>query len=142
MKNNGETATVEHLGVRSPLLRYGALYLAIQSLGAALWWIMLWIYPASRAYFRAANAPDAALLAFFAPDLIFFIGAGIWAAITLLRAPHKAQLPLALHVGGASYAALYCLQQWLMTGEAPLAALFMAPALIVGPLLLWNCSCA
>lgn len=122
-------------------LRLGALYLGAQALGASLWWLTLWLFPASRAYFRLSNAPDAALLSFFAPDVVFFIGAAIWAAIALRRANARgALIPLALHVGAASYAALYCLQQWLVTGEAGAGALFMAPALVLGPLLLWICS--
>ena len=122
-------------------LRLGAVYLALQAAGAAIWWMVLWVYPASRALFRPVNAPDASLFSFFAPDLVFFVGAALWASVFLWRgAKRRALIPLALHVGAASYAALYCLQQWLMSGEAPLAALFMAPALVVGPLLLWICS--
>lgn len=124
----------------SPLHRLGALYLLIQAAGASLWWLALWFIPKSRAYFRPSDAPDASLLAFFLPDVIFFIGAAIWAAIALWRTPQRAVVPLALHVGAASYAALYCLQQWLMTGEAGIAALAMAPTLIIGGVLLWICS--
>ena len=118
------------------LLRLGALYLLIQSLGASLWWLMLWFFPATRVYFRPANAPDAVLISFFLPDLIGFIGAGIWAAWLLWRAPRRARLPRAINRGAARYVALLCLQQWLMTDEAGLAALFMAPSLVIGPLLL------
>ena len=118
------------------LLRLGALYLLIQSLGASLWWLELWLFPATRVYFRPANAPDAVLIAFFLPDAVGFIGAAMWAAWLLWRAPKRALLPLALHVGAASYAAFYCFSQWLLTGEAPLAALFMAPSLVASPLLL------
>ena len=121
-------------------LRLGALYLLVQAAGAALWWLVLWFVPPSRAYFRLPDAPDATLLAFFAPDAIFFIGAGTWAAILLWRAPRRALVPLALHVGAASYAALYCLGQWLLTGETVWATLLMAPALVIGPMLLWICS--
>ena len=118
------------------LLRLGALYLMIQSLGASLWWLALWLFPATRVYFRPANAPDAVLIAFFLPGLVGFIGAAMWAAWLLWRAPKRALLPLAIHVGAASYAAFYCLQQWMMTGEAALAALAMTPSLVIGPLLL------
>ena len=118
----------------------GAIYLIIQAAGASLWWAALWFVPKSRAYFRPSNTPDASLLAFFLPDIVLFIGAAICAAVALWRAPRSALVPLALHVGAASYAALYCLQQWLMTGEAAIAALAMAPALIIGSILLWICS--
>lgn len=131
---------LNQLNASSPLLRLGALYLLIQAAGASLWWLVLWFAPKSRAYFRPHNTPDASLLAFFLPDIIFFIGAAIWAAIALWRAPRRALVPLALHVGAASYAALYCLQQWLMTGEAGIAVLAMAPSLVIGGVLLWICS--
>ncbi|HEX9998729.1 MAG TPA: hypothetical protein VGB45_16460 [Abditibacterium sp.] len=118
----------------------GAIYLALQSLGAVLWWLVLWVYPPSRAYFRPSNAPDAVLLAFALPDFLLFIGAALWAAIWLFKRPDKAILPLALHVGAAVYAALFCLLQWILTGEAVLAAILMAPSLFVGPLMLWMLS--
>ncbi len=124
--------------VSPPALRWGAIYLWVQAAGASLWWLVLWFYPSSRAHFRPHGAPDASLLAFFLPDLIGFIGAGCWAGAMLFKAPQRALLPLSIHVGAATYAALYCLMQWLITREAPLAALAMAPALVAGPLLLWK----
>lgn len=131
--------TAHHAAPDSPSrsARWGAIYLALQALGATFWWLMLWRVPESRAWFRPHAAPDSALLSFFLPDAIGFIGLGIWAAIALWRDARHAVLPLALHVGATTYAALYCLQQWLLTGEAGLAALLMLPALVVGPWLLW-----
>lgn len=131
--------TPHHVPSDSPSTsaRWGAIYLALQALGATTWWLMLWRVPESRAWFRPHNAPDSTLLSFFLPDVIGFIGLGFWAAIVLWRDARRAVLPLALHVGAATYAALYCLQQWLVTGEALLAALLMLPALMVGPWLLW-----
>jgi hypothetical protein len=116
----------------------GASILTIQSLCAVAWWAMLWTVPASRSFFRPANTPDSALLSFFLPDTFLFIGAALWAAYNLLKKPRAAQLPLALHTGAAIFGALYCIMQWLMTGQAFLAALFMAPCLLIGPLLLWQ----
>ncbi len=118
----------------------GALYLVFQSLGALLWWLVLWLEPKSRAFFRPSDAPDSVLLAFALPDFVWFIGAALWAARALMKKPKSAIMPLALHVGAASYAALFCLLQWILTGEAGLAALLMAPSVIAGSLLLWNIS--
>lgn len=115
----------------------GAFYLLIQSAGALLWWAILWVEPKARPFFRPTDAPDAVLLAFFVPDAILFVGAAIWAAKQLLRRPKAARLPLALHTGAAVYAALYCIAQWTLTGQAFWAALFMSPCLVVQPLLLW-----
>ena len=120
----------------SPLLRWGAFYLFVQAAGAMCWWLVLWLAPPARAYFRPHEAPDTSLLAFFLPDAVGFIGAGFWAGAMLLKSPERALVPLAIHVGAATYAALYCLATWLLTREASLAALFMAPALFVGPPLL------
>jgi hypothetical protein len=115
----------------------GAFYLTVQSVGALLWWSILGVEPRARPFFRPGEAPDAVLLAFFLPDAILFIGAALWAARALMRSPKAARLPLALHTGAATYAALYCIAQWLLTGETFWAALFMSPCLVVQPLLLW-----
>jgi hypothetical protein len=116
----------------------GAFYLLVQSLAAMLWWGFLWFEPASRAFFRPSNAPDSVLLAFWLPDAVFFVGAALWAAKLLLRSPKSALLPLALHVGGAGYAALFCVAQWMGTGEALWGAVLMLPSLFFGGFLLWK----
>lgn len=119
---------------------FGAFYLSVQSLAAILWWLILTLEPPSRAYFRPSNAPDSVLLAFALPDFLLFIGTALVAARLLLKRPKSAIIPLSIHVGAASYAALYCLAQWFSTGQAALAALLMLPSLILGPLLLWKVS--
>lgn len=116
----------------------GALGLLLQSLAALFWWAILLLDAGTRAYFRPINAPDATLLAFALPDALLFIGAGLWAARELVVRPKRALVPLALHVGGATYGALFCLMQWFLTHQAGLAALFMAPCLCWGPWLLWK----
>lgn len=118
----------------------GAFYLIFQSLGALLWWMILWLEPDARPYFRPSDAPDSVLLAFALPDFVLFIGAALWAARWLLKRPQNAIIPFALHVGAAVYGALYCFLLWIMTGDAGLGALFMAPSLVVGPMLLWMLS--
>lgn len=118
----------------------GAFYLLFQSLGALLWWLILWLEPKSRALFRPHDAPDSVLFAFALPDFVLFIGAALWAARALMKNPKTAIVPLSLHLGAASYAALFCLMQWVLTGEAGLAALLMVPSTVVGSLLLWNIS--
>lgn len=116
----------------------GAFYLGFQALATMLWWTILFVEPRSRPLFRPANAPDSVLFAFLLPDAILFVGAGIWSAILLIQKPRSARFPLALHSGAAVYAALFCVGQYIASGEAALAALLMAPCLIVEPLLLWK----
>ena len=77
-----------------------AALLTIQSIAAILWWLLLWTIPASRAYFRPVATPDSALLAFFLPDTVLFIGAALWAARDLRQ--HK---PAGLSLGGSLRAA-------------------------------------
>ena len=115
----------------------GAIFLVFQSLAAVFWWIGLLVFPAIRPFFRPSNAPDAALLAFWLPDLVLFIGAALWSAFWLFKNPARAKIPLALHVGGASYAALFCIAQTLLTGEAIWATIFMLPSAILGGALLF-----
>ena len=116
----------------------GAFYLAFQSLATLLWWTILFVEPRARPLFRPSNAPDSVLFAFLLPDLILFVGTGIWSAIRLLRKTRAALIPLALHTGAAVYAALFCFGQWIWSGEAAIAALLMAPCLLVEPWLLWK----
>lgn len=115
----------------------GAIFLCVQSLGAVFWWLALVFAPQIRPLFRPANAPDAVLLAFWLPDLVLFLGAALWSAFWLLKNPARAKIPLALHVGGASYAALFCVAQTLLTGQAKWATIFMVPSMILGAALLW-----
>ncbi len=117
---------------------FAAVYLVLQSLAAIAWWIALIFIPQTRGFFKPDAAPDVVLLAFALPDAILFIGAALWAAHRLVIQPRRALMPLALHTGAAVYAALYCLAQWLLSGEAGFAALCMAPCLIVQPFLLWK----
>ncbi|BCM92801.1 hypothetical protein IAD21_04684 [Abditibacteriota bacterium] len=115
-----------------------ALYFAFQSLCAAFWWLILAVEPRARPLFRPSATPDSALFAFFLPDAILFIGAALWAAACLVKSPQSARTPLVIHLGGALYAALYCVSQTLLTGEAVLAALLMTTCALIGTFLSWK----
>lgn len=115
-----------------------ALYLAFQSLCAAFWWLLLLIEPRLRPYFRPSTTPDSALFAFFLPDVLLFIGAALWAMVLLIKRPQSARLPLVFHVGAATYAALYCLAQTLLTGEAILATILMTICAFCAGYLAWK----
>ena len=115
-----------------------ALYFAFQSLCAAFWWLILALEPRARPLFRPANTPDSALFAFFLPDALLFIGAALWAAARLVKNPRAARLPLVVHIGGAVYAALYCIAQTLLTGEAILATVLMVTCALFSSFLGWK----
>ncbi len=120
-----------------PRRQIAAIAVGLQAAAAGLWWFALIAQPALRPHFRSASAPDATLLAFALPDLLLFTLAGLLAAAgTWQRQPWAWPL-LVLHSGAALYAALYCLNLTLLTGEATLAAFLMAPALLILPSALW-----
>ena len=115
-----------------------ALYFAFQSLVAALWWLILLVEPRVRTLFRPANTPDSAFFAFALPDAILFIGAALWAAVRLVKNPQSARLPLAVHLSASLYAALYCVSQTLLTGEAIWATILMSGSVLCGAFFGWK----
>jgi hypothetical protein len=118
---------------------FATLYLAVQSLGAAVWWCVLLIRPDSRKAFTAAGSPDSVLTAFFIPDLLLFIALGAAAAYGLANRRKWAWTALCVHVGAAGYAALYCIALTVVTkGDAWLGAVLMAPPLVVPGFLAWK----
>jgi hypothetical protein len=117
---------------------WAAAYLVLQSLLVAAWWVLLAVSPSARDYFKPATAPDVMLVAFALPDAIFFFGAAWWAAWRLIREPKRAMLPLALHVGGAIYAWLYCLLLWMLSGAGLAGAVCMLFCAILPSLFLWK----
>jgi hypothetical protein len=114
-----------------------AFTIAFQTLCGALWWLLLGFEPRLRPLFRPALTPDSALLAFFLPGAVL-LGLGAWSAWALMKCPAKARLPLALYVGSSVYAALYCIAQTLLTGEASGAAILMTLGASCGAFLAWK----
>lgn len=117
---------------------FAAIYLLLQSLAATAWWLMLWLRPSTRAAFNAPDAPDSVLLAFWLPDALLFILAGLLAAIALWQRHRAAYGLLLWHAGSACYAALYTLALWRLEPRAWPGALAMAPCLAILPFLLWH----
>ncbi len=98
--------------------------------------MVLFIQPQWRLYFRPASAPDAVLLAFVLPDLVFVVGAALGAAWNFMQHPKAALLPLSLHTGGVVYATLFCIAQWAFSGEAVAGAIFMTPCAVISSVIL------
>ena len=120
------------------LRRLGIVFLTLQSAGGIGWWLLLWTHPPSRVAFRAPGTSDAALFAFFVPDLIFYIGLGLGCAYGLARRAAWAWPLLCVHAGAAAYAALYTLTLPLFSHANVLGAILMAPSLFVPPYLAWR----
>ncbi len=118
--------------------RLAVAYLAVQAVGASVWWVILLAVPSSRPYFRAADAPDATLLAFGVADAVLYIGTSALAAVGLHLRRQWAWPVLCVHAGAAGYAALYCWTLTALTGDAALGTALMTPSLVVPGLLVWR----
>src|SRR5687768_13079557 len=117
--------------------RLGSIYLVIQSTIAAAWWIALLIRPEWRAAFLPQSYPDSAMLAFIVPDCLIFICSGYIGAAAISKRSKTDTRWLALHVGAASYAALYTFTIYAQTGEAWISSALMVLPLVVPAALLW-----
>lgn len=118
------------------IVRWAAIvYLVLQGAGAIAWWVVLWVWPASRTRFLASSAPDATLLAFAFPDLVLFAGASLLSAVGLAKRRSWAWPVLCIHSGAGVYAALYCVALAWHDAHASLGAIMMAPSLVALPLI-------
>jgi hypothetical protein len=109
-------------------MRAKTAYLVAQAILVAVWWLSLALQPDVRHWFRPANAPDSMLLAFWLADLVCVIfGSGLAAWLMHNRDPRRAFV-LSFTSGALVYGLLYGVALSLMTGEAWLGVLLMAPA--------------
>jgi len=115
-----------------------AAFLSLKVLGATAWWLMLFLAPETRAAFLAPGAPDSVLLAFFLPDLLFYVGTGLAAAIGIARHRSWGWSVLCIHSGAALYASLYALSLPLLSGGGWWGAWLMAPSLLCLPYFTWR----
>jgi protein-S-isoprenylcysteine O-methyltransferase Ste14 len=109
--------------------RSAAVYFAFQGAAVIAWWLLLIFVPASRAYFKMGDS-DAALFAFWLPDLLL-IALGSFAAAALCFADSRLISAALWFVAGANgYAALYCLAFALLTDSGWLGVALMLPAML------------
>lgn len=108
--------------------RIFGVYLCVQALLGATWWLVLWLVPASRPYFRPADAPDLVLLSLWLADLVGFVVGSLASGVLLLRDDDRSARVLWFTAGAVVYAALYCVGLTLATGSSWLATSLMVPA--------------
>ncbi len=119
--------------------RFAVVYLTAQGLAALLWWAVLAAFPAARAHFKPAGAPDSTLFAFAVADILLFAVGSLAAAVGLHQNTPWAWPVLVAHAGAAAYAGLYCVTLPAVAGGSGwLAAVGMAPAVVVPPALAWQ----
>jgi len=116
-------------------MRHARLLAAAVGVNAGLaipWWIALHVSEGFRRRFLPAAYPDAALFSYEVADAVLFIGAGLLAAAGLWLGRPWAKPVLRIHLGAAAYSSLVTLHQFVITGEAALAAVGMLPSLLLG----------
>lgn len=105
-----------------------AAYFALQGLGVGAWWIILWLWPASRPWFRTSRMGDAALLDFVWPDVSMLAVGSLVCAFLLWRDARNpwSQRFVWVIVGATLYPTLYVAGATLMTqGEGWAATMAM-----------------
>ncbi len=112
--------------------------LIIQSIGAGIWWGILWRVPEMRRLFLAPEAPISTLFSFSLPDAILILMGGLVSAWGIAQRKTWAGVALSLHTGAIVYAGLYALALPLFSGGAWLGCVLMLPSMICLPLLLWK----
>jgi protein-S-isoprenylcysteine O-methyltransferase Ste14 len=106
-------------------------YFLIQGVTVLCWWLLLWVVPSTRGWFRMGSGADPTLMAFCLPDLILF-GAGSLAAGGLcLRGSDLAPAALWGVSGAVSYAALYCLDYAWQADAGWWGVTLMLPAMLL-----------
>ena len=103
--------------------RLARLYFAVQAVGVAAWWIVLWLVPSSRSLFAAGGFPFAPLGA-FAPGDLGMIALG--SAAIAWRGDARWSTAVAWIVAGAmAYAAIYTVTAALIEVMTIFAAVTM-----------------
>lgn len=114
-----------------------ARYLALQGLAGAAWWVMLWRWPPSRAWFFASTFDATLVGAFTLPDLVLFVVGSLVAALALHRRRRWGLVATAIVAGATAYATLLCWGASLITGQAWLATVVMSAATFMTAICVW-----
>lgn len=117
------------------VLRLAAGYYIFQGAAVVLWWTSLVVRPELRVHFQADPASEAALLAFWLPDLLILALGSAAAGVALHRRAPLASVAISFVAGACAYATLYCLAASLWTGHGWWAFTLMAPAGLLSVLL-------
>jgi len=104
-------------------------YFNVQAGAVALWWLMLYAAPSSRAWFFPAGKLEDPLLAFVIPDLVVLSAGSALAALLRHRRRSSARWAAWFVSGAVWYAASYTVA-WAVLLDAPLlsVALMLAAA--------------
>lgn len=108
--------------------RLAAGYFLTQAALVPLWWGMLFVAPASRAWFLPAPELDPAFRALLLPDLaVLALGSAITAGLALVSHP-MARSAAWLVVGAVAYATAYAVAWTIHVGAPMLSTVLMLAA--------------
>ncbi len=101
-------------------------YFALQGIAVVVWWVVMFVRPATMRLFLPSDVPVEALTAFLPADALFAAGSFV-AAWLAFRAHPRERLVAWFVAGAACYATLWCIGIWALTGEALAGVLCMLP---------------
>lgn len=101
-------------------------YFLVQAIAVLLWWSLLWLVPASVAWFHPPAWNTQSLFAFCVPDIVLLVGGSLVVAVAIYHAKPWAHLAVWAVTFAACYPTLYCLGASVLTGQAWFATACMA----------------
>jgi hypothetical protein len=111
--------------------QWAGAYFLLQGVAVLAWWLVLLIYPPARSWFRMGDGSDAALLAFWLPDLSLLAIGSLVSGALCLQGSSFVSAAVWLTAGAASYATLYCLAFAMLTDTGWLGVTLMLPAMLL-----------
>lgn len=123
--------------MRTRSARLAAAYLWLQAATVAVWWVVLWQWPAARRPFVVGDWPEATLVAFALPDGLAIVGGSALAALGLRRDRLWSRPVLCAVAGAVGYATLWCAGALLVTGSGWLDLALMLASSAGTALALW-----
>ena len=112
--------------MRRPVI---TLALAAEALAIVGWWIALAAAPAVRARFHPPGTPSSTVTSFVVAEAALVLVLAV-AAVGVWRQRPWAASARWTAAGAMTYAALFCVGQWMVTGGAALAMIAMLPAAV------------
>ena len=120
---------------------FGTWYFAAQGASCIAWWAWMLLAPQHRGlFFPRASLPEL-MQSLIVGDLLLIAFGSLAAAHSLNHRRRWAPAAMWLVAGACMYAALLAISLWALTREAALAAIAMAPTLIIPMLLAWRIRC-
>lgn len=117
-------------------MRRRVIALAVEAAAIVAWWIVLATSPVIRARFHPPGTPSSTVTSFVVAEAALVLVLAL-AAVGVWQQRRWAPPAAWAAAGAMTYAALFCVGQWLVTGGAALAMIAMIPAATATVALAW-----